>query len=190
MNMKYDITELAKIANKENTQFWSGRPSLILGLPLYLLSLFLCRIIFSTEHSENGAYVSLTRSIQENFGIESNEFFFVIIALLPSLIVILIIISIKYSASRGRIEHSYGIFFRRLDMIETYRILDMRIYIPPWYWIIGGWLSNLTIISSDKSHPELTFYGIRKGKQLADVIRYYVEEGPKTTRKREHFIAK
>ena len=24
-------------ANKENTQFWSGRPSLILGLPLYLL---------------------------------------------------------------------------------------------------------------------------------------------------------
>ncbi len=74
----------------------------------------------------------------------------------------------RYELTTQRLKHREGILFRKLDRIELLDIDDVIYRQGPVQAIMG--VGNITISSSDKSHPELTLLGIANVREVADLI--------------------
>ena len=62
---------------------------------------------------------------------------------------------------------------RTTDEIELYRVKDIRLVEPFLQRLVG--LSVIEITSSDRSNPNLSLSGIRKGDELRNNLRNQVE---------------
>ena len=65
-------------------------------------------------------------------------------------------------------KHREGILFRKIDRIELIDIDDVNYRQGPIQAILG--VGNITIKSSDSSHPELIMYGIADIANVSDMI--------------------
>ncbi len=79
----------------------------------------------------------------------------------------------QFEITSERIIEKHGVFTRQIDDIELYRVKDIRIEEPFIYRMLG--LSNLTIISSDRSLPTLKMSGIVNGMKVREDLRKAVE---------------
>jgi hypothetical protein len=77
--------------------------------------------------------------------------------------------SIRYRVTIDRIEWSRGIFERRIDNIDMFRIVDLRLYRTILDCILG--IGTVVLITSDKTDPEFKFEKIRRPKRLYDIIK-------------------
>ena len=67
------------------------------------------------------------------------------------------------SLAEQRIILSKGVFNKVTNDIELYRIKDITLIEPFWLRIIG--LSNIKIISSDATMPEVTLKAVKNGNK-------------------------
>jgi membrane protein YdbS with pleckstrin-like domain len=77
--------------------------------------------------------------------------------------------SIRYKITADRIEWSRGIIQHKVDNIDMFRIVDMKMERSLLDIIIG--IGSITLITSDKTEPTFKFQKIRGSKNLYDVIK-------------------
>jgi uncharacterized membrane protein YdbT with pleckstrin-like domain len=77
------------------------------------------------------------------------------------------------SLAEQRIILSKGVFSKVTNDIELYRIKDITLIEPFWLRLVG--LSNIKIISSDATMPEVTLKAVKNGNNLVNTLRTLVE---------------
>ena len=77
--------------------------------------------------------------------------------------------TIRYEITADRIEWSRGIFDRKVDNIDMFRVMDLRLRRNIFDCIFG--IGRVTLITSDKSDPEFTFEKLRRSRLLYDTIK-------------------
>lgn len=78
-----------------------------------------------------------------------------------------------YEMTAERLRLYEGVLNQTIDEVELYRVKDMTIERPFWLRIVG--LSTLTLITSDRSHPDLDIEAIKGAMELRDQMRTLVE---------------
>jgi len=93
-------------------------------------------------------------------------------AVLVVLILLVKIIRLKciyYQVSTDRIEYSRGILDRRVDNLDMFRVVDLRMRRSLFDCIFG--IGTVTLITTDKTDPEFTFEKIHNCRRLYDIIK-------------------
>ncbi|MHC4076475.1 MAG: PH domain-containing protein, partial [Planctomycetota bacterium] len=92
-----------------------------------------------------------------------------IIAVLVIAAKVLWLKSISYEVTRDRIEWSRGIFNRKIDNIDMFRVIDLRLQKSLLDCIVG--IGTVGLITTDKTDPQFTFEKIKKPNKLYDIIK-------------------
>lgn len=79
----------------------------------------------------------------------------------------------KIEITDERIIEQTGILSRKTDETELYRVKDIRLDEPFFLRIFG--LSNILIVTSDKTSPIISLFGIKNGSELRKELRDLVE---------------
>ena len=79
----------------------------------------------------------------------------------------------KYKITTERIFFTTGIFSKKTEALELYRVKDIDVYEPFWQRIFK--LGNIALQSSDETTPKFTLYAVPKPQSLQNEIRKNVE---------------
>jgi len=101
-------------------------------------------------------------------------FSWLIIPMVVGIIEWLRIKNTHYQLTTERLLISSGIFSKKIEQIELYRIRDIVVEIPLIFRIFN--IANIKIISTDRSTPEILITGIINYINLKESIREYVEK--------------
>jgi membrane protein YdbS with pleckstrin-like domain len=74
-----------------------------------------------------------------------------------------------YEVSADRIEFGTGIFDRKVDNLDMFRIVDIKLRRSFLDCLVG--VGTVMLTTTDKSHPEFTFEKVRDSRGLYDVIK-------------------
>jgi len=74
-----------------------------------------------------------------------------------------------YEVTPDRIEWSRGILDRRVDNLDMFRIVDLKMRRSLLDCIVG--VGTVTLITTDKSDPEFVFRKVHRSRVLYDVIK-------------------
>ena len=74
-----------------------------------------------------------------------------------------------YEVSIDRIEYGEGIFDRRVDNIDMFRVVDIRLRRNLLDCMVG--VGTVTLTTSDKNQPEFEFKKVRDCRELYDTIK-------------------
>ena len=86
----------------------------------------------------------------------------------------LVLRNTRYELTTERLRIRQGVLNKELDELELYRVRDYRLEQPFWLRIFS--LGNITLRSSDTSHPFIVLHAIRNGEAVREQIRTHVEE--------------
>jgi uncharacterized membrane protein YdbT with pleckstrin-like domain len=79
----------------------------------------------------------------------------------------------RYQLTSERLRLRSGVFSRKTDELELYRVKDYVLIEPFWLRLFG--LSNVTLTTSDDANPQVVLRAVGEGAQLRDQLRKYVE---------------
>ncbi|CAH7429543.1 putative bPH_2 domain-containing protein [Vibrio chagasii] len=102
---------------------------------------------------------------------------------LVALAATIIVKFISYKVTNEKLIVRQGVFNRRTDIIELYRIKDFVLLEPLAIRLMGK--SNLEIESSDRNLPSFTLKAIPNGHEVMDIIRKQVEAERERKKARE-----
>lgn len=77
--------------------------------------------------------------------------------------------SMCYEVTNDRIEFSRGIFSRKIDNIDMFRVVDLSLHRTLFDCVIG--VGTVTLITTDKTDPEFAFEKVRYAKDLYGTIK-------------------
>ena len=80
----------------------------------------------------------------------------------------------RYALSEDRLFLKRGFLNVRHDEIVLYRVRDLRVSVSLWQRIFG--VGSVTVVSTDKSIPELTLKNIRQPNEVKELIHEHVEK--------------
>ena len=80
----------------------------------------------------------------------------------------------RYALSEDRLFLRRGFLNVHQDEIVLYRVRDLRVSQTLWQRIFG--VGTVTVISTDKSIPELVLKNIRQPNEVKELIHEYVEK--------------
>jgi uncharacterized membrane protein YdbT with pleckstrin-like domain len=80
----------------------------------------------------------------------------------------------KIEITNERVVTQTGVLSRITNEIELYRVKDIQLSEPFLLRMFG--LSNLVLVTSDKSTPFINIKGVKDGNKLRKEIRTFVEE--------------
>lgn len=86
---------------------------------------------------------------------------------------IMIVSNERYELSSERLKIYTGIFNQEINEIELYRIKDYVSKSNLFYRCFN--LSNVKLVTSDRSHPEVTLKAIKNGVNVQQMMRGFVE---------------
>ena len=78
-----------------------------------------------------------------------------------------------YEVTTERIKVSRGIFSKRTDELELYRVKDLTLIEPFFFRMFG--LGSVIITTNDASTPMLTIHAVKRVKELREGLRQAVE---------------
>lgn len=85
----------------------------------------------------------------------------------------------RYEVSPDRIEWSRGILDRRVDNIDMFRVIDLRMRRSILDCIVG--IGTVGLITTDKTDPEFEFEKVHRPRELYDIIKRASLEADRTT---------
>lgn len=94
------------------------------------------------------------------------------IALLVVLILVAkaaILKSIYYEITPDRIEWRRGVLSRKIDNLDLFRVVDLRLHRSPLDCLLG--IGTVTLITTDKTDPEFDFQKVKKPRRLYDILK-------------------
>lgn len=75
----------------------------------------------------------------------------------------------RYEVSADRIEWNRGLLDRRVDNLDMFRVIDLKLRRSLLDCIVG--IGTVTVMTTDKSNPEFAFEKIRNPRKLYDIIK-------------------
>ncbi|MBN1508985.1 MAG: PH domain-containing protein [Sedimentisphaerales bacterium] len=87
--------------------------------------------------------------------------------------------SIRYEVTPDRIEWSRGIFDRKVDNLDMFRVIDLKLRRSLIDCLVG--IGTVIVLTNDESDPQFEFQKIRRSRRLYDTLK---EAGLKADRKR------
>ena len=100
-------------------------------------------------------------------------FFWLVIPLFIILWKWLVVKNTKYELTTERLRMRHGVFNKKTDELELYRVRDYKLDQPFFLRIFS--LGNIILQTSDKSHPHVVLEAIPNGEDLREQLRTYVE---------------
>lgn len=94
------------------------------------------------------------------------------LGLIVVLILVIKIVRLKmtrYEVSPDRIEWSRGILDKRVDNIDMFRVIDLKMRRSVFDVIFG--IGTVGLITTDKSDPEFVFEKVHRPRELYDIIK-------------------
>lgn len=184
--------ELSSTSSEEETTdeniLFAGNPSLLGMAPAVLKGLFFLVVA--------GLLVKLPLEIMANdllnLKLTENQIFAfgryriivgVGLATIVVLILVIKIIKLKmiyYEVTADRIEWGRGIFDRRVDNLDMFRVIDLNMRRSVFDVIFG--IGSVKLITTDKTDPEFAFEKVRHCRLLYDVIKKASLEADKQNR--------
>ena len=92
--------------------------------------------------------------------------------ILVLLVVLLKMLRLKmmfYEVTADRIEYSRGILDRRVDNLDMFRVVDLRLRRSLLDCMLG--IGTVSLVTTDKSDPQFTFKKVRHSRELYNVIK-------------------
>jgi membrane protein YdbS with pleckstrin-like domain len=86
----------------------------------------------------------------------------------------------RYQVTAQRIEWARGIFDRKVDNLDMFRVIDLKLRRSFLDWILG--IGTVVLSTTDKSDPEFVFEKVRNCRRLYDVIKEASLEADRGTR--------
>ena len=80
----------------------------------------------------------------------------------------------RYALSEDRLFLKRGVINVKQYEIVLYRVRDLRVSVSLWQRLFG--VGTVTVISTDKSIPELVIKNIRQPNEVKELIHEYVEK--------------
>ena len=80
----------------------------------------------------------------------------------------------RYALSEDRLFLKRGFLNVHQDEIVLYRVRDLRVSQTLWQRVFG--VGTVTVVSTDKSIPELALKNIRQPNEVKELIHEYVEK--------------
>ena len=172
------VDENDKAETEEQDKFYfKGRPSLYAAIGLFIRGIFFLGVaaFLAFWPSE---YFEKTLS---NLNLSENELLLVInyaritgigLAILVISIILFKIArlkSISYEVTQDRIEWARGIFSRKIDNIDMFRVIDLRLHRSLLDCILG--IGTVTLITKDETDPKFSFKKIRRPRALYDLLK-------------------
>lgn len=77
--------------------------------------------------------------------------------------------SIRYEVTTDRIEWSRGIFNRKIDNTDMFRVVDLKLRRSLLDCIVGT--GSVSLETTDKTDPQFTFRKVKNPRRLYDVIK-------------------
>jgi len=79
----------------------------------------------------------------------------------------------KYKVTTERIFYTTGIFSKKTETLELYRVKDLEMYEPFWQRLFK--LGNIELSSSDQTNPKFLLKAVPKPQELLNGVRKNVE---------------
>jgi len=184
--------ELSSISPEEETTdeniLFAGNPSLLGMVPAVIKGLFFLVVgglllklpleimandLLSLEWTENQIFAFGRYRIIAGLGI----------AIIVVLVLVIKIIKLKmiyYEVTPDRIEWGRGIFDRKVDNLDMFRVIDLNMRRSIFDVIFG--IGSVKLITTDKTDPEFAFEKVRHCRLLYDVIKKASLEADKQNR--------
>ncbi len=157
----------------QNTVYFKGRPSQIINLETILLSASSIPVILLLDEM-------LRQQLPIRFFPEGlNNHLLWIPEYLGAIIILVLayqilrVYCIRYEIDAEELRLSSGIFRRKHEYVETYRIKDYRVEKPFTYRFFG--LGNLIIYTSDQTTPIIRLDAIKDPEEKYKILRGLVE---------------
>jgi membrane protein YdbS with pleckstrin-like domain len=160
---------------------FAGRPSLLgLAGTAVKSALMLAASVFIFKYPIENIVVSFLDRFSD-FQMSDGQYFALAgwreiagvgLAIVVVLIFVLKVLKLKmtyYEVNSDRIEHSRGIFDRRVDNLDMFRVVDLKLRRTILDCIFG--IGQVTLITTDKTDPEFTFKKVHGCRKLYDVIK-------------------
>ena len=80
----------------------------------------------------------------------------------------------KFRITNERIIDEKGVLSKVTNELELFRVKDITLQQPFWLRLVG--LSNIQMITSDRSNPVFVIPGVKNGKQLRKELRSVVDK--------------
>jgi hypothetical protein len=94
---------------------------------------------------------------------------FAVLAVLIFTIKIIILKSIAYEVTPDRIEWERGLLNRKIDNIDMFRVVDMKLHRSIFDCMIG--IGTVTLFTKDETEPEFDFYKIRNPRKIFNILK-------------------
>lgn len=91
------------------------------------------------------------------------------LAFLVTIYRIAVLKTVCYEITPDRIEWSRGIFSRRVDNIDMFRVIDLQMHRSILDCVFG--IGTVTIFTKDQTDPEFDFYKIPRPRKLFDILK-------------------
>jgi len=161
----------------DNSILFAGRPSL-LGMAPAVVKASICIVIagllikLPLEGYVN-SLLSLKLTATQAFAIGRYRLIagqaLVVLVVLILLLKVLKLKMIYYEITADRIEWSRGILDRRVDNVDMFRVVDLKLRRSLLDCIFG--VGRVALITTDKTDPEFVFEKVRDCRYLYDVIK-------------------
>jgi len=165
-----DETADDEVLFRAKPSLWGMAPAVVKGLCLIALAGLLIKLPLENL-ARNHLDLQLTEVQASTFGLYRVV---VGLGLVIAVISFLLIKMVKlkmtyYEVTPERIEWGRGILNRRVDNLDMFRVIDLKLRRSLLDCIVG--VGTVGLITTDKSDPEFVFEKIRKPRQLYDIIK-------------------
>ena len=157
----------------QNTVYFKSRPSQLLNLKTFLLTILAVSVILFMDgilKQQLPVQFIPAKLIVHIYRFPHYLGVFVFLNLAYQ---VLRVYCIRYEIHSEELRYYSGIFWRKHEFIENYRIKDYRVEKPLIYRLFG--LGNLIIYTSDKTTPIFRLDAIRDPEEKYKILRGLVE---------------
>ena len=163
-------TATDKILFEARPSLWALTGTLIKGL--VLLTFAVCLMVVRIENiADNLFELELTDSQAIAFA-QYRHTAGLALAALVMLVLLIKAVNLKmiyYEVSAERIEFSRGILDRRVDNLDMFRVIDLKMRRTLFDCIVG--VGRVWLTTTDKSDPQFIFEKVRNSRRLYDIIK-------------------
>ena len=149
---------------------WGMVPAVVKGLLFLVLAGLLVKLplenlannLLSLKLAESEALAVSRYRVIAGFGL----------AVLVVFILLMKVLKLKmtrYEVTKERIEWGRGIFDRRVDNLDMFRVIDLKMRRTVFDCIFG--IGTVGLITTDKTDPEFVFEKVRSPRELYDIIK-------------------
>jgi uncharacterized membrane protein YdbT with pleckstrin-like domain len=153
------------VDNSNEQIIWSGSSSQLRNLHIYIFCVLFALLIVPIVLGL-GDRISAYRNVV--------VICWVMIPLIYTIIKWIQLRSRYYELTTQRVRLRQGIFSKRTDELELYRVKDSIVFEPFWQRLCG--LGNIVITTNDTTNPSLTLEALPTAKETREKLRTAIED--------------